>query len=82
MKFIFFNILVYFIACEVEKVMEDGIEWTKMPIEFEEADPAIENLQGGEGTTTYGSIHYGITEEMAKMFTTLNNPHYDVITRP
>lgn len=44
MKFIFFNILVYFIAGEVEKVVEDGVEWTKMPIEFEEVDPAIENL--------------------------------------
>lgn len=38
MKFIFFNILVYFVVSEVETVFEDGIEWTKMPIEFEEVE--------------------------------------------
>ncbi|CAK78653.1 unnamed protein product (macronuclear) [Paramecium tetraurelia] len=82
MKFIIFNILVYFVVSEVETVFEDGIEWTKMPIEFEEVEQPIENLQGGEGTTNYGKVDYGITEEMAKMFKTLNDPHYDVITRP
>ncbi|CAD8046295.1 unnamed protein product [Paramecium sonneborni] len=82
MKFIIFNILVYFVVSEVETVFEDGVEWTKMPIEFEEVEQPIENLQGGKGTTNYGTIDYGITEEMAKMFKTLNNPDYDVITRP
>lgn len=41
MKFIVFNILVFFIAGEFEKVFEDGVEWSKMPIEFEETDPSI-----------------------------------------
>jgi hypothetical protein len=41
MKFIVLNILVFLAVSEVEKVFEDGIEWTKMPIEFEEVETEV-----------------------------------------
>lgn len=86
MKFIVLNILVFLAVSEVEKVFEDGIEWTKMPIEFEEVETEVQepikNLYIGEGVTNYGTISYGVTEEMAKMFKTLNNMDYDVTAKP
>lgn len=87
MKFIVFNILVFLVVSEVETVVEDGIEWTKMPIEFEEVsndveEPIKNNVYLGEGVTNYGTISNGVTEEIAMMFKTLNNIDYDVTAKP